>query len=82
MFMRRLGGDLGREENCSSTAGCPDIFELEGGDIAIIGVRKTKELAAFLPIGSGCGTHEEIVVIPRQLVHNAKSDLAKILLLA
>ncbi len=55
--------------------GCPDVFELENGDFAIIGVRVTKDLAGKLPESAGCGSDEEIVLVPRYVLANAKQDI-------
>jgi len=75
-FHRRLGPDPhegGRQS--SSSSGCPDIFELEGGDIAIIGVDITQHAAA-LPPTAGCGPEERIIRIPRSLLLGARTDIA------
>jgi hypothetical protein len=55
--------------------GCPDVWELSNGDFAVIGIRKTKELKDLLPESAGCGTDEEIVLVPRIVMANAKRDL-------
>jgi len=55
--------------------GCPDVFELENGDFAIIGVRVTSVLKANLPESAGCGDDEEIVYVPRHVLANAKQDI-------
>jgi len=55
--------------------GCPDVFELENGDFAIIGVRVTNALKANLPESAGCGADEEIVYVPRYVLANAKQDI-------
>ena len=55
--------------------GCPDIWELSNGDYAVIGVRKTREWLHLLPESAGCGLDEEIVLIPRIVMANAKRDL-------
>lgn len=54
---------------------CPDVFELENGDFAIIGIRVTKELIGKLPESAGCGDNEEIVLVPRYILANAKRDI-------
>ena len=55
--------------------GCPDVWELSNGDFAVIGIRKTKELFPLLPKSAGCGPDEEIVLVPRIVMANAKRDL-------
>ena len=54
---------------------CPDVWELSNGDFAIIGIRKTKEFIDLLPESAGCGPDEEIVLVPRLVMANAKRDL-------
>lgn len=71
MFLRRLGSD---PQQCSGSSGCPDIWELENGDFAIIGADITN-LASELPPSAGCGQNERIVRIPRNLLLRAKSNI-------
>lgn len=77
MFKRRLGPDIHAdgENNSGGAGGCPDIWELENGDIAIIGLRKTAALSHALPLTAGCGPDEEIVVLPRALLRGAARDI-------
>jgi hypothetical protein len=55
--------------------GCPDVFELETGDFAVIGRDITAEVAAKLPPSAGCGPDERIVWIPRKTLVLAKPDI-------
>ena len=76
MFLRRLGPDP--HINGTQTValnGCPDIFELESGDFAIIGIDITKAAKANLPQGAGCGPDERIVRVPRKTLVLAKRDI-------
>jgi hypothetical protein len=76
MFLRRLGPDP--HANGSQTFAllrCPDIFELEGGDFAIIGSDITGEAADKLPPTASCGPDERIIRIPRRTLVLAKSDI-------
>ena len=76
MFLRRIGPDP--HANGAQTialSNCPDIFELESGDFAIIGIDITDVAAAKLPSSASCGSDERIVRIPRNLLVNAKSDI-------
>jgi hypothetical protein len=76
MFLRRLGPDP--HANGATTfalQGCPDIFELEGGDFAIIGCDITAEAVRKLPQSASCGTDERIVKIPRRTLVLAKPDI-------
>jgi hypothetical protein len=51
------------------------VLELESGDFAIIGIDITDEARGKLPFGSGCGTGERIVRIPRKLLVQARADI-------
>jgi len=76
MFLRRLGPDP--HANGAQTIalkGCPDIFELENGDFAIIGIDITETSAGHLPSSAGCGPDERIVRVPRKTLVLAKSDI-------
>jgi hypothetical protein len=75
-FRRRIGPDP--HANGAQTVAlnnCPDIFELESGDFAIIGIDITAVAISKLPATAGCGPDERIVFIPRNLLVNAKSDI-------
>ena len=74
-FIKRIGPDP--HENGAQTValrGCPDIWELDGGDFAVIGIDITN-MAGSLPPSAGCGPDERIVRIPRKLLVLAKSDI-------
>ena len=75
MFKNRLGPDPhangAKSVGCS---GCPDIFELDNGDFAIIGADMTAA-AGLLPPSAGCGPDERIVRIPRRTLVLAKGDI-------
>jgi hypothetical protein len=76
MFARRLGPDP--HANGAKSAGCdgcPDIWELDNGDFAIIGIDITAAAVAKLPPTAGCGPDERIVRLPRNLLVNAKRDI-------
>lgn len=76
MFLKRLGPDPhangAKSVGCD---GCPDIWELDDGDFAIIGIDITDLATAKLPPTAGCGPDERIVRIPRQLLSGAKRDI-------
>lgn len=54
---------------------CPDIFELSDGRIAIIGTDETESLDTLLPPDAGRADYERIVVITRETLLAAKSDI-------
>jgi hypothetical protein len=75
-FRRRIGPDP--HENGQLTIalrGCPDIFELQSGDFAIIGIDITAAAAPKLPPTAGCGPDERIVLVPRKTLVLAKPDI-------
>ena len=78
-FKRRLGPDP-HAEGATTVAldECPDIWETESGDFAIIGIRITETARASLPATVTCGSDEEIVLIPRKLLQDAKADIPDI----
>jgi len=76
MFKRRIGPDPhanGRQTPFLD--GCPDIFELESGDFAIIGRDITTDSVPHLPATAGCGPDERIIEIPRSTLVLAKNDI-------
>jgi hypothetical protein len=76
MFLKRLGPDPHANGALTpALKGCPDIFELETGDFAIIGIDITSTAAPKLPPSASCGPDERIIRIPRHLLVNAKSDI-------
>jgi hypothetical protein len=76
MFLRRLGLDP-HANGAKSVAcnGCPDIWELENGDFAIIGIDITAVAIPKLPPSAGCGPDERIIRLPRELLVKAKRDI-------
>lgn len=80
-FKKRCGKDphtlpeIIEQGGSPAADGCPDIWELSNGDFAVIGIRKTREFLHLLPESAGCGLDEEIVLVPRVIMANAKRDL-------
>lgn len=75
MFVRRIGPlEKSAVPQCQSTCGCPDIWELENGDFAVIGADIT-EHAGLLPPTAGCAPTERMVRIPRRLLVQAKAHI-------
>ena len=76
IFVKRIGPDPhangARTVGC---CGCPDIWELEDGDFAVIGIDITAAAVPKLPATAGCGPDERIVRLPRNLLVNAKCDI-------
>jgi hypothetical protein len=76
MIKRRLGPHP--HANGAQTPalhGCPDIFELNSGNFALIGRNITADAASHLPSDASCGPDECIIEIPRKTLVLAKSDI-------
>jgi hypothetical protein len=54
---------------------CPDIWELDNGDVAIIGRDLTASYSPRLPDGMSIASDERLVVIPRAMIIAAKKDI-------
>jgi hypothetical protein len=76
MFARRLGPDphFGGAQT-AACSGCPDIWELETGDFAVIGSDITDLALIRLPPSASCGPDERVVQIPRKTLVLAKADI-------
>ena len=75
-FVRRIGPDphAGGAQTIA-LQNCPDIWELEDGNFAVIGIDITAQTAARLPPTAGCGPDERVILIPRTLLLNAKPEI-------
>jgi hypothetical protein len=76
-FVRRFGKHptqlTGPPTNGKS--GCPDIWELSNGDVAVIGRDLADEYASRLPAGVTVVADERLVVVPRATIIAAKKDI-------
>ena len=70
---RRLGKSAAELGSTKTTKTCPDILELDNGDVAIVGRDMTDTLA--LPDDVSVGPDERLVVIPRGMLIAAKPDI-------
>lgn len=75
MMARRLGGSPAESGITDNVDGCPDIWELDNGDIAVIGRDLTRTYTHRLPGGVAIAEDERLVVIPRSTLISAKSDI-------
>ena len=76
MILRRLGPDPhANGQKTSACHGCPDLFELDDGDFAVIGIDVTHEVVPHLPPSAGCGPDERIVRVSRRILVAAKPDI-------
>lgn len=69
-FHRRLGNP-----SSPPLRSCPDVWELDNGDFAIIGHDMTAEYASRLPDTVSLQETERLVVVPRVRLLSAKKDI-------
>ena len=74
-FRRRIGSSAHELGTTGGNASCPEIWELDNGDIAIIGTELTTSYRGRLPHGVSIDSHESLVVIPRSIIVSAKADI-------
>ena len=76
MFKRRLGTDPHAHGLATEAAsGCPDLWELDDGDFAAIGLTMDDDAIAALPPSAGVGEDESMIRLPRRVLVNAKPDI-------
>ncbi|MFD3582939.1 hypothetical protein [Streptomyces sp. NPDC058683] len=73
-IVRRLGASP-RDRGSATGQSCPDIFELSDGNFAVIGTEATAALEPELPPDAACAEDERIVIVPRMVLIQAKSDI-------
>ncbi|MFI6344240.1 hypothetical protein [Streptomyces sp. NPDC050560] len=76
VFVRRLGESPQALGTTSGKDGCPDLWELSNGDVAVIGRDLTDVLRGRLPEEASVRADERIVVIPGETLRSAKPDIA------
>ncbi|GAB2612052.1 hypothetical protein GCM10027168_51050 [Streptomyces capparidis] len=74
-FVRRLGAPPGELGTSAGRDECPDIWELDNGDVAVIGRDLTDAYRARLPEGVAIAADERLVVIPGRTLRSAKPDI-------
>ena len=74
-FLRRLGKSSHELGQTSGDGSCPDIWELDNGDVVVIGTDLTASYEARLPDGVSIDPGERLVVIPRATILAAKVDI-------
>ena len=74
-FRRRLGKSAHELGSTSGEGSCPELWELDNGDVAVIGTELTAVYAARLPAGVTIDPGERLVVIPRSTIVSAKGDI-------
>lgn len=74
-LLRRLGKSSHELGQTSGNASCPDIWELDNGDVAVIGQDMTSSYQERLPEGVSIDPGERLVIIPRRTVVAARQDI-------
>lgn len=74
-FARRLGRSAAESGNSNGTDECPDIWQLDNGDIAVIGRDLSSVYAQRLTQGVALDPDERLVVIPGNMLSAAKADI-------
>jgi hypothetical protein len=74
-FARRLGKSSRELAQTSGNTGCPDMWELDNGDVAVIGADLTASYAERLPDDVHVDAGERLIVIPRATILAAKADI-------
>ncbi|MFF7192998.1 hypothetical protein ACFZAM_04780 [Streptomyces sp. NPDC008079] len=72
---RRIGRAPSELGTTGGRDGCPDIWELDNGDFAVIGRDLTSVYAEGLPEDAVIGGGERLVVIPRATLLAAKAHI-------
>ncbi|PSK95732.1 hypothetical protein CLV63_114165 [Murinocardiopsis flavida] len=75
-FRRRIGKTAAELGDSRDEDDCPDIWELDNGDIAVIGRNHSEDYRNRLPDGVRIGPDERLVVIPGNMLRAAKPDIA------
>lgn len=74
-FARRLGKTAAELGQSDKKRECPDIWQLDNGDVAVIGRDLTTAYRARLPEDVALAPDERLVVIPGPLLSAAKPDI-------
>jgi hypothetical protein len=56
--------------------GCPDVWQLDNGDYAVIGIHVDAQVEKPLPPTASCGPDETIVMVPKKIFEAAARDLS------
>jgi hypothetical protein len=74
-FSRRLGKSAHELGTTGGDVSCPELWELDNGDVAVIGTELTAAYTGRLPAGVSIDPGERLVVIPRSTIISAKADI-------
>jgi hypothetical protein len=76
LLSRRLGKSAEELDVTNGKDGCPDIWELDNGDIAVVGRDLTDAYRSRIPAGVSIADDERLVIIPGRMLRAAKPDIA------
>ena len=71
IFKRKLSNGL-----CPTGYICPQIWELENGDIVVVGEDITDRVNDKLPSKVSLGERERVVLIPRTVLESASAHIS------
>jgi hypothetical protein len=74
-FARRLGKSAKELGLTNNNDDCPDVWELDNGDVAVIGRDRTEAYAHRLPPDVQAGPGQRLVIIPGAMLRFAKGDI-------
>lgn len=74
-FKRRMGKSAAELDKTVANGECPDIWELDNGDVAVIGRDLTNTYTGRLPSDVRVGHDERLVIIPGVMLSAAKEDI-------
>jgi hypothetical protein len=75
LLARRLGKSAKELGTSEEEDDCPDIWQLDNGDIAVIGRDLTVSYSSRLPTGVTLASDERLVIIPGTMLSAAKADI-------
>ncbi|MEC3995498.1 hypothetical protein VSR01_18980 [Actinacidiphila sp. DG2A-62] len=75
LFVKRLGKSAAELGNSEEEDDCPDIWQLDNGDIAVIGRDLTEHYGSRLPQGVTLRADERLIIIPGNMLSAAKADI-------
>jgi hypothetical protein len=76
-FVKRLGKSAAELGDSKGDEDCPDIWQLDNGDIAVIGRDLTAAYGSRLPEGVTLRADERLVVIPGAMLSAARADIPR-----
>ncbi|UCM90485.1 hypothetical protein [Streptomyces marincola] len=75
LFVHRLGKSAEELGHTDGKTGCPDIWRLDNGDVAVIGRDLTDTYLPRLPEGVTLAPDERLVILPGTMLSAAKADI-------